>query len=120
MDKGYIIVERGKDKGQKRYASVTTKCRIKSIFNLMLDYAYNNNLVTKNIARMFEINDMRKEADYQKKIKEPFSQEEIDLLWGNIDEVPFIDMLLIGIYSGFRPSELCEIKVENVNLTDRV
>lgn len=47
MNNGYIIIDRGTHKGEKRFASVNTKCRIKSIFNLMLDYAYNHNLVVK-------------------------------------------------------------------------
>lgn len=116
MDKGYIIVQRGKNKGEKQFASLNTKCRIKSLFNLMLDYALERNLVIKNVARAFDINDMRKEVDYQKKIKQPLSQEDIDLLWENVDEFPFVDMILTGIYSGFRPSELCELKIENIDL----
>lgn len=116
MDNGYIIVERGKDKGKKRFASTNTKCRIKSVFNLMLDYAYNNNLVIKNVARQFDINDMRKEVDYQKKIKEPFTDEEVELLWGSLEELPFVDMLLVGIYGSWRPQELCLLKIENVDL----
>lgn len=120
MDNCYIIVPSGDDKGKKRYASVGTKMRIKSLFNLMLDYAVARKLVVSNVARAFEVNDMRKEAEYQKKIKEPFSQEEIDILWENLDELPFVDMILIGIYSGFRPSELCQIKVENVDLENDV
>ena len=116
MDKGYIL-----DKlGSKRFASVNTKCRIKSIFNLMLDYAYDRNLVVKNVARQFDINDMRTEADYQKKIKQPFTQEQIELLWSEVDELPYVDMILIGNYSGFRPQELCLLKIENVSLEDNI
>lgn len=116
MDSGFVIVETGKDKGSKRYASICTKARIKSIFNLMLDYAYERNLVVKNVARAFDINDIRKEIDYQKKIKLPFTDKEVELLWENIDEFPFVDVLLIGIYTGFRPQELCLLKIENIDL----
>jgi integrase len=115
MEQGYVI-----RKGKKKYASVDTKCRIKSIFNLMLDYAYERNLVVKNVARTFDVNDMRKEADYSRKIKAAFTQEDIDTLWKNIDDFPFIDVILIGIYTGFRPKELCELKVENVDLTNNM
>ena len=116
MDKGFVIVETGKDKGNKRFASSCTKARIKSVFNLMLDFAYERNVVVKNVARAFDINDIRQEIDYQKKIKEPFSNEEVDRLWDNLDELPFVDVLLIGIYTGFRPQELCLLKVENIDL----
>jgi integrase len=63
---------------------------------------------------------MRKEADYSRKIKAAFTQEDIDTLWKNIDDFPFIDVILIGIYTGFRPKELCELKVENVDLTNNM
>lgn len=62
---------------------------------------------------------MRKEADYQKKKKESFSNEELEILWNNLD-YRFMDMLLIGIYSGFRPSELCNIEVKNVDLENNI
>lgn len=120
MDKGYVIVKTGKHKGEKKYASTNTKCRIKSLFNLMLDYALERNLIIKNVARTFDINDIRKEADYGKKIKKSFSSDDIRLLWGSIDEFPFADIILIGIYTGFRPSELCELKIENIDLDNNM
>ena len=69
MNKGYVFVPNGVHKGEKRYASACTKCRIKSMFNLMLDYAYERNLVVKNVARTFDVNDMRREVGYSRKIK---------------------------------------------------
>lgn len=76
-------------------------------------------LVTSNVARAFDVKDMRKEADYQKKKKESFSNEELEILWNNLD-YRFMDMLLIGIYSGFRPSELCNIEIKNVDLENNI
>ena len=116
MNKGYVIVKTGKNKGERKYASDNTKCRIKSLFNLMLDYALERNLVVKNVARTFDVNDIREEGDYGKKIKEPFSSDDIKTLWDSIDEFPFADIILIGIYTGFRPSELCDLKIENIDL----
>ena len=116
MEKGYILIPNGPHKGEKRYASANTKCRIKSMFNLMLDYAYERNLVVKNVARTFDVNDMRREAEYNRKIKEPFTNEEIELLWNWVGKIEKVDMILLGIYSGFRPQELCNIRLENVDL----
>ena len=39
MEEGYRIETKGKKKGEKIYASAGTKSRIKSLFNVMLDYA---------------------------------------------------------------------------------
>lgn len=121
MEEGYIIVDSGKDKGKKRYASASTKQRMKSMFNLMFDYAAARNLVQVNVARQFKISDaIRSEAKKNRKEKIPFTKEEIDTLWKcvEMDAVPFADMILIGIYTGFRPSEVATLKVENVFLDE--
>lgn len=39
MENAYIISERGADKGKKRVASAGSKARMKSMFNLMFDFA---------------------------------------------------------------------------------
>ena len=118
MENGTREVIRGSKK-EVRHTSINTKLRIKSLFNLMLDEAVGLKLVTSNVARAFDVKDMRKEADYQKKKKESFSNEELEILWNNLD-YRFMDMLLIGIYSGFRPSELCNIEIKNVDLENNI
>ena len=50
MEDGYIIPSRGANKGEKVLASAGTKSRIKSMFNLMLDYALEYELVDKNLS----------------------------------------------------------------------
>ena len=45
----------------------------------------------------------------------PFSDEEIDILWDNLN-MPFVDMILINIYSGLRPRELVELQTKNIDL----
>lgn len=46
----------------------------------------------------------------------PFKPEEISLLWENIYEVPFVDMILIRIYSKWRPQELTTLKTADTDL----
>lgn len=118
MENGTREVIRGSKK-EIRHTSINTKLRIKSLFNLMLDEAVGLKLITSNVARSFDVKDMRKEADYQKRIKEPFNNEQLELLWNNLD-YRYVDMVLIGIYSGFRPSELCNIEVKNVDLENNI
>ena len=57
MDDGYIIPEIGKDKGKKRFASANTKSRMKSMFNLLFDYAVEHEIAIVNYARNFNIDD---------------------------------------------------------------
>ena len=117
MDKGYIIPDRGKEKGQKRYASACTKGRIKSMFNLMFDWAYAREIVDRNYARAFELDKETKIKQVREKRKNTiFSKEEIDLLWKNVDKIAFVDMVLCGIYSGWRPQELAILKIKDIDL----
>lgn len=51
------------------------------------------------------------------KARVPFSEDEINLLWGNI-ELEDVDLVLILIYTGLRSGELSDLKVENVNLEE--
>lgn len=93
----------------------STKGRIKSLFNMMYKYALAHDIVDKNYASvMFTTGNPIKKDRERDPI--PFSQDEILLLWDNIDNVEFADMILIGIYSGWRPQELAILQVENIDL----
>ena len=93
----------------------STKSRIKSLFNMMYKYALAHDIVDKNYASvMFTTGNPIKKDRERDPI--PFSQDEILLLWDNIDNVEFADMVLIGIYSGWRPQELAILQVENIDL----
>lgn len=117
MEDGFVIGKVGKKKGQVIKATAGVKSRIKSMFNLMLDYALEYEIIDKNYARTFEISDdIIKEKEEAKRGHILFSADEIELLWKNVDEYRFIDMILIQIYSGWRPQELAIMRLENVNI----
>lgn len=92
----------------------STKARMKSLFNLMYRYAMKHEIVDKDYAALCD--SVKKPKPTIERI--PFSQEEIKALWDNID-FPFVDMVLIGIYSGWRPQELAILKIANVDLEAR-
>lgn len=95
-----------------------TKSRMKSMYNLMYDFAVETQLVPINLARQFNLKNIQNKIKKERKDKIPFSQEHIQLLWKNLD-YGFTKMILVGIYTGFRPQELCLLKTENVNLDER-
>ena len=75
MNDGFRIEIRGKKKGEKIYATAGTKARIKSLFNLMLDYALEHEIVIINYARTFEISgDVTTEIAKNKKNHFPFKR----------------------------------------------
>ena len=118
MNKGYIIESKGKNKGKKKYASDCTKERIKSLCNLMFDYAIERKLLIYNPSRAFDVNDLLKKIEMNKKVKKTFSNVEVKLLWDNLDLIKGIDIILVGIYTGFRPQELCLLEIKNIHLDE--
>lgn len=109
MDEGVAII-----KGKKRKTNANTKHRIKSLFNMLLDYALEYELVDRNYARTFAC----KESKSTDKPHIPFTDDEMQLLWSNVGASQYIDVILIQCYSGWRPRELTSIVLENINLLD--
>lgn len=117
MENGYIIPSHGKNAGQKVPASPGTKSRIKSMFNLMLDYALEYELVDKNYARTFDLSDdIIKEKEAATRGHIIFTDAEMQTLWNNVDSLRFVDWILIQCYMGWRPQELAILKTADVNL----
>lgn len=122
MDKGYVIPAQGKDKGEKRYATANTKARMKSLFNLMFDYALEHEFIITNPARAFKIDDsILNNIKENKKIKPAFTYNNMESLWKAYElEYPFADMVLIQTYTGYRASELVSIEVSQVFLNENI
>ena len=83
--------------------------RIKSMFNLMLDYALEYELVDKNYARDFST-DVAPTMNHH----DSFSEDELKLLW-KYQSIPYVCYILLQCYTGFRPQELCKLKREDIN-----
>lgn len=92
----------------------TTKARMKSMFNLIYRYAMKHEIVDKDYAAL--CNSVKKSTP--SKDKKPFTKDEIQVLWSNA-KYPNVDMLLIGIYSGWRPQELAILKKSDIDLENR-
>lgn len=103
-------------KGEERKPTAGVKSRIKSMFNLMLDYALEYELVEKNYARTFTLSDdVIRESEETKRGHIPFTDKEMDVLWENINDVAYVDAILFQCYSGWRPQEIGLIKLEDVD-----
>lgn len=119
MEEGFRIETRGKKKGEKIYASAETKSRIKSLFNLLLDYGLEYEIVTMNYARTFDLSDdIVKDKENAKKPHIIFTEEELNILWNNVGKVKFVDWILIQCYMGWRPQELATLKLDEININE--
>ena len=112
MDEGISKV-----RGEEKTPSASMKNQIKSLFNLMLDYALEYELVDRNYSRTFNLSEETiKEIVTVKNEHIPFTDEEMDLLWKHADDKMLVDVLLIQCYSGWRPQELGLLELKNVDL----
>lgn len=104
-------------RGQTRTPSASMKNQIKSLFNLMLDYALEYELVDRNYSRTFNLSEETiKEIVTVKQEHIPFTDEEMDLLWQHVDDKMMVDVLLVQCYSGWRPQEIGLLELKDVDL----
>lgn len=87
--------------------------KLRVFFNQLYTYAMANDVVAKNYADYVDIGKDDTDTD-----RAPFSEAEIQLLWDNVDRMPYIDTVLIMIYSGWRIGELLTIKTADVDLQE--
>lgn len=110
-----ITITMMKDAINNEDVGPSTKGRMKSLYNLMYDYACESEIVKINTARNFSMKGLMKEIEKNHVSKIPFSQTDEDILWENVD-YGFTKMILIGIYTGWRPQELAIIERNNVDI----
>jgi integrase len=103
--------------GEIRTATPVIKNNIKIVFNMMFDYAVVYEYTDKNYARMLNTSTTA-EIKKEEKHHINFTDIEMSILWQHIDTIPNVDMILIQCYSGWRPKELIELKLENINLEE--
>lgn len=98
-------------------ARPVTQQYIKNMFNQMLDYAVEYEIVNRNIARDFKLpKDIRDELAI-KNGHIPFTDEEMETMW-KYEGDPTIDKLLIQCYSGWRPGELFSLEMGKISLDE--
>lgn len=114
VEEGFVM-----DKDEKRYASKNTKNRIKSTLNLLMDYAVEYEYIDKNYARDVKMADsLTKESSGNSSKHMSFAEEEMFKLWENVNTRLYTDVILIQCYSGWRPTELIELRLEDIDLKE--
>lgn len=88
-----------------------TKKKIKVLFNQLFKFALENDIISKDYSRYVTIDPNDTPTN-----KKPFTREEIKTLWENVDRMEGIDTILIMIYTGLRPGELLDLRMEDIDL----
>lgn len=88
--------------------SKSTKAKIKVLIGLLYKYAMQNDICNKNYGEFILL---EKE---EKKEKETFTDIEVAKLWQNTS-IPYLDTILIMIYTGMRISEMLKLTRFNID-----
>lgn len=105
------VLENGVSTSTGRHTTKATRKKIKDLWNMLFDYAVEYELVDRNYARDFSL----KEKVTVNANHLSFTDEEMKILWKNKDDEA-VSMILIQCYMGWRPQELCKLRLENINL----
>ena len=96
--------------------NVYAKNTIKLLWNRLMDYAVANELTDHNYARDFDLDVITKKQKTLIKLPHlTFSDAEMSTLWKKSKEDD-ARMILIQCYTGWRPDELCKMKLTDVDL----
>lgn len=114
MDEGKAMF-----RGRMRTAPNMVKTRIKTMFNLMLDYAVEYEIADINHARSFKLSDdIIKDVTTVKNGHIIYTDEEMNVLWEYMNDL-YVSMILVQCYSGWRPQELLTLRIEDVDMENQ-
>ena len=94
--------------------SQSTQANLLKLFHAIYKFALENDIVEKDYSQF-----VVKTAELEEKEKNPFTREDVALLWENLGNYDFVDSILIMIYTGLRNDELRKLRKEDVSLEGR-
>lgn len=106
--------------------SKSTQGNIIVLFHAIYTLCMENDICEKDYSQFVKIT-----SKAEKKEKKPFSKQEIQTVWENIEwiqttpkqnaltDVPMMDSIIVMLYTGVRIGELLEIKPEDVHIDER-
>lgn len=86
-----------------------TQAAIKNLFGHLDRFAMELDIINKQCSTLLNT------AERQESHKKIFTDEEIQRLWDN-QQIEWTDSVLFFLYTGFRISEMCALRIENVDL----
>lgn len=89
--------------------------KIRVLYNQLFKYAMENDIVTKDYSTFIDIG---KKTDSSSRL--PFSTKEIEKLFKFEPIIPYVDTILIMIYTGLRIGELLLIKNSDIDLENNL
>lgn len=97
------------------HKSQTTISSMRAVLKAMYQYAKLNEYIDRDLTEGL----VYEWTNSTEQIHDRYSDEEIKTLWSKLYEINNVDIILIMIYTGLRPTELLEIQTENVHLDEK-
>lgn len=105
----YLAWYKMQDKDRKRPVSASTLDTLRRIYNSFFSWLLNNGYVHKNPISLLEKGKM------DKKIKQPFTEEELQLIRNACKDVRALAMVDFLSASGVRVSEFCSVDTKDID-----
>lgn len=87
---------------------------VRVLLNVLYKYAMKNDIVDKQYSKYIELGKPVKVHD-----KQPFTDEEIQTLWDNVDKIDGVDTILLMIHSCTRVTEMLTLETAKIKLDER-
>lgn len=101
---------------EKEDCSIQLKDKMKTLLNMLFDYAVEHEYVDRNYARDLSINISRPDRS---DIHKAYTEDELKVLWQNINE-PSIFAQVFQCFTGFRPDETLKIKLSDIDFEKKL
>ena len=88
---------------------------VKTFIGMLFKDAMEMDIIAKDYSQFIKL--PKHKAKIKRKV---FTDEEIALLWANINNIDYVDTILILIYTGMRINELLKLKKVNVDLGQNI
>lgn len=99
---------------ENQHLSYQVRMKLKTLFIQLYKFGIENDIVEKNYAQFVDAGEETTVIE-----RKPFTEAEIETLWANLNE-PYVDTILIMIYSGMRIGELLDITCDRIDLDERI
>ena len=95
----------------------STQATIKKLFGHLDKFAFELDIIDKMYSQLTSVSEAAPETT-----RTPFTHEQVDALWKLQDqgEYPWVDTVLIYLYTGFRLNELLSLKVEQIDFDNQL
>lgn len=96
-------------------AGWASRKKVKVLYNQLYSLARELDITKKNYSEFVDIG--TNESPSQ---RTPFTQSEIDLIKNHVNDIEYLDTILILLYTGMRVSEMLDIKTADVNIDEGI